>query len=354
MTNPLPNVARTGSKTIHSVTIGAMPEDGGTRTSTVTIGGASVMPFHHFEGAMPYRPAVAMEITDIAPTDWPEALQAPIADVMDDPSAWSMRVEKEFKPDLLCLRLAGCDPNGIDRTPEEAAETALTVRNATGLPLVVWGCGDLDKDADVFPVVAEALASERCLLGTITEKNYRTLTALGMAYGHAVIAESPVDINMAKQVNILAMDAGFPEDRLVIYPTTGALGYGIEYVVSIMERLRLGGLGGDKLVAMPIVADIGREAWSVKETRATLEKAPGWGDPAKRAPAWETATALTYIHAGADLVILRHPDAVRDTKAAIAQLMAGLDVRLTQKLPTMKRMKEMKGNSTANHSSFVP
>ena len=323
MTNPLPDVARTGLKTIHTVTIGATAPDGGTRTSTVTIGGASVMPFHHFEGVMPHRPAVAMEITDIAPTDWPQALQAPIADVMDDSAAWATRVETEFKPDLLCLRLAGCNPNGANRSPEEAAETALAVRSTTGLPLVIWGCGDLDKDAEVFPAVAEALAGERCLLGTITEKNYRTLTALGTAYGHSVIAESPVDINMAKQVNILAMDAGFPEDRLVIYPTTGALGYGIEYVVSIMERLRLGGLGGDKLVAMPIVGDIGREAWSVKETRATLEEAPNWGDPARRAPAWETATALTYIHAGADLVILRHPDAVRDTKAAIDQLMIG-------------------------------
>jgi acetyl-CoA decarbonylase/synthase, CODH/ACS complex subunit delta len=327
MTKSLPNVARTGLKTIHSVTIGATSEDGGTRTSSVTIGGASVMPFHHFEGAMPHRPAVAMEITDIAPTDWPSALQAPIADVMDDPAAWgahcARHAEESSRPDLLCLRLEGCDPNGANRTPEEAAETAVAVRNATGLPLVVWGCGDLEKDAKVFPAVAEALEGERCLLGTITEKNYRTLTALGLAYGHSVIAESPVDINMAKQVNILAMDAGFPEDRLVIYPTTGALGYGIEYVVSIMERLRLGGLGGDKLVAMPIVGDIGKEAWSVKEARATLEEAPTWGNPDKRAPAWETATALTYIHAGADLVILRHPDAVRDTKAAINALMIG-------------------------------
>jgi acetyl-CoA decarbonylase/synthase complex subunit delta len=281
------------------------------------------MPFHPFDGPMPHRPAVAMEITDIAPTDWPAALQAPIADVMADPAAWAAHIEQNFKPDLLCLRLAGCDPNGADRSPEQAAETALAVRGAVGLPLVIWGCGDADKDAEVFPAVAEALAGERCLLGTITEKNYRTLTALGMAYGHGVIAESPVDINMAKQINILAMDAGFPEDRLVIYPTTGALGYGIEYVVSIMERLRLGGLGGDKLVAMPIVADIGREAWGVKEARATLEEAPTWGDPRKRAPAWETATALTYIHAGADLVILRHPDAVRDTKTAIDQLMSG-------------------------------
>ncbi len=320
---PLPKVQRNWARSIHAVTIGATAVEGGTRTHAVTIGGASAMPFHHFDGAIPHRPVVAVEIADIAPTDWPEALQAPIADVMDDPAAWAKRCADRFAPDLLCLRLAGCDPNGANRRPEEAAFVARSVRDAVGLPLVIWGCGDLDKDAEVFPAVAEALAGENCLLGTITEKNYRTLTALGMAYGHSVIAESPVDINMAKQINILAMDAGFPEDRLVIYPTTGALGYGIEYVVSIMERLRLGGLGGDKLVAMPIVADIGREAWSVKEARATLEEAPGWGDPIKRGPAWETATAITYLHAGADLVILRHPDAVRDTKAAIHQLMAG-------------------------------
>jgi len=319
----LPSAKRTWARTIHAMTIGAMPEDGGTRASAVTIGGAATLPFHHFEGAMPHRPAVAVEITDVAPSDWPPALQAPVADVMHDTGTWAAHCEAEFKPDLLCLRLAGCDPNGTNRTPEQAAETVKAVRDAVGLPLVIWGCGDLDKDAEVFPAVAEALAGERCLLGTISEKNYRTLTALGMAYGHSVIAESPVDINMAKQINILAMDAGFPEDRLAIYPTTGALGYGIEYVFSIMERLRIGGLGGDKLVAMPIVADVGREVWAAKEARATLDEAPGWGNPAKRAPAWETATAISYLHAGADLVILRHPDAVRDTKRAIDQLMGG-------------------------------
>lgn len=323
MTPQLPAVLRNWTGAIHAVTIGATSEQGGTRTHTVTIGGASTLPFHHFEGAMPHRPAVAMEITDTAPLDWPPALQAPIADVMDDPAAWAVRVENDFMADLLCLRLAGCDPNGANRTSVQAVEVVRAVRDATGLPIIIWGCGHLDKDAEVFPSVAEALAGERCLIGTITEKNYRTLTAIGMAYGHSVIAESPVDINMAKQINILAMDAGFPEDRLVIYPTTGALGYGIEYVYSIMERLRIGGLQGDRLVSMPIAADIGREAWSVKETLASQAEAPGWGGPAKRAPAWETATALTYLHGGADLVILRHPEAVAATKAAIDTLMIG-------------------------------
>jgi len=327
MTTQIPECSRNWPGRIHELTLGATAEEGGTRKRTVTIGGETTLPFHHFEGAMPHRPAVALEITDIAPHDWPDTLKTPIARVMEDPAAWAahhaQQTGETHSPDLLCLRLDGCNPNGADRSPAQAAEVARAVCDAVGLPLVIWGCGDLDKDAEVFPAVAEALAGERCLLGTITEKNYRTLTALGTAYGHRVIAESPVDINMAKQINILAIDAGFPEEHLVIYPTTGALGYGIEYVYSIMERLRIGGLKGDRLVAMPIVADVGREVWSVKEAKATRAEAPGWGDPGKRGPAWETATALTYLHAGADLVILRHPDAVRDTKAAIDQLMTG-------------------------------
>jgi len=323
---PLPDVSRNWSRSIHAVAIGATAAEGGTRKTAVTIGGASAMPFHLADGVLPHRPAVAMEITDTMPVDWPPSLREATADVDADPAAWAARVENEFRPDLLCVRLTGCDPHGANRPPEQAAQTMIAIRDAVGLPLAIWGCGDIDKDAEVFPVVAEALAGERCLLGTITEKNYRTLTALGMAYDHSVVAESPVDINMAKQINILAMDAGFPEDRLVIYPTTGALGYGIDYVFSIMERLRLGGLGGDGLVSMPIVADIGRECWGTKEARASLEEAPDWGDPAKRAPAWETATAVTYLHAGADLVILRHPDAVRDTMRAIDQLLVGVQV----------------------------
>lgn len=319
----MPKPHREWARTIHTITIGATREDGGSRSSCVKIGGSATLPFHHFEGSMPNRPAIAMEITDIAPTDWPEELAKHSPADMHDPASWARTCASEFVPDLLCLRLTGCDPNREDRSPVQAADAACAVRDAMGLPMIIWGCGDLEKDADVFPAVAEALAGERCLLGTITEKSYRTLTALGTAYGHGVIAESPVDINMAKQINILALDAGFPEDRLVIYPTTGALGYGIEYVVSIMERLRIGGLQGDGLVAMPMVADVGREVWSVKEAGATQDEVPTWGDVKHRGAAWETATAVTYLHAGADLVILRHPEAVTSTRAAIDELMKG-------------------------------
>jgi acetyl-CoA decarbonylase/synthase complex subunit delta len=169
--------------------------------------------------------------------------------------------------------------------------------------------------------VAEAAAGENCLLGFITEANYKTLVAVCTAYKHKVIAESPCDVNMAKQVNILAADMGFPPENIVIYPTSGALGYGLEYIYSVMERARLAGLKGDRMLAQPLLCDIGIEAWGVKEARVSEEEVPEWGAQSKRAPLWEASTAAAYLHCGADLLILRHPDAVRTVKTTIARLM---------------------------------
>jgi len=312
----LPDIARPSTHRIHEVVLGADSQTGGTRERVVRIGGQTTMPFHSMDGAVPHRPALAMEITSRAPSDWPQPLVEPVRDVCSDPGSWAKRCVADFGAEAICLRLTRDDSD-----PARAAQAVSEILSSVGVPLIVWGTGDNELDAQLFPQVAEAAASEQCLLGTITETNYRTLTALATAYGHLVIAESPVDINMAKQINILAADAGFPQERLVMYPTTGALGYGIEYVVSIMERLRLAGLKGDRNVAMPIVADIGREAWSVKEAKADANEEPGWGDPSRRAPAWEAATAMMYVHAGTDLLIMRHPEAVRATAAAIDRLM---------------------------------
>jgi len=319
----IPDAKKNWPHPINSVTIGATAADGGTRTSTLTVGGETTLPFYHFEGTMPNPPAVAMEVWDVPGDDWPETVKAPFAEVMGDPGAWAKACVDEHGAQAICLRLKGCDPNGENRSPEEAAAAAKTVAASVGVPLIVWGCGNDEKDNEVFPVVAEALAGENCLLGTITEDNYKTLTALGTAYGHKLIAESPVDINMAKQVNILALDVGYPAENLLIYPSTGALGYGIEYVYSIMERLRIAGLKGDKVVAMPMLCDIGIEVWSVKEAKAPESEVPGWGDVAVRGPMWEAATATTYLLAGADLLIMRHPEAVRLTRRTIEKLMGG-------------------------------
>ena len=323
MTVQIPEVKKTWTNPINAMTIGATGEEGGTRTSTVTLGGETTLPFYHFEGAMPNTPVVAMEVWDIAPEEWPDPVKEPFADVMADPGAWAKKCVDEYGADLICLRLKGCDPNGENKSAEDATAATKRVLESVGVPLIIWGCGNTDKDNEVFPAVAEAASGENCLLGTITEDNYKTLTALGIAYNHKLIAESPVDINMAKQVNILALDVGFPAESILIYPSTGALGYGIEYVYSIMERLRIAGLKGDKVVAMPILCDIGIEVWGVKEAKAPQSEVPEWGDAKLRGPLWEAATAYVYLLAGADVLIMRHPEAVRMAKETIGRLMGG-------------------------------
>jgi len=299
----IPDVKKNWTHPINAVTIGANAQEGGTRTTAVTVGGETTLPFYHFEGEMTNTPVVAMEVWDIPAEDWPDSVKEPFADAI--------------------LRLKGCDPNGENKSPEDAVTATKRVLESVGVPLIIWGCGNADKDNEVFPPAAEAASGENCLLGTITEDNYKTLTALGTAYNHKLIAESPVDINMAKQVNILALDVGFPSENILIYPSTGALGYGIEYVYSIMERLRIAGLKGDKVVAMPILCDIGIEVWGTKEAKAAESEVPEWGDGKLRGPLWEAATAYVYLLAGANILIMRHPEAVRMTKETIGRLMGG-------------------------------
>jgi acetyl-CoA decarbonylase/synthase complex subunit delta len=319
----IPDVRESSPQAIYTVRLGATPKEGGTRTSVVTVGGERALPFHHFDGEIPNPPVVAMEVWDVPPEDWPAPVREPFSDVFSSPSEWAKKCVEEYEADLICLRLVGCEPSGENRSPAEAAAVVKEVLRAVGVPLIIWGCGNPEKDNEVFPVVGEAAAGENCLLGTITQDNYKTLVAVATAYKHKLIAESPVDINIAKQVNILALDAGFPLEDLVIYPSTGALGYGIEYVYSIMERTRLAGLGGDKLLAQPILCDIGAEAWAVKEARATKDEQPKWGDERLRGPIWEATTAYVYLLAGADILVMRHPRAVQAVKKMIRTLMAG-------------------------------
>ncbi len=316
----IPDVRKKWTNPINEVTIGATEEEGGTRAYTITVGGGDTLPFLSFEGKSFHRPVIAMEVWDIAPKDWPEELAKYFSDVWSNPGKWAKKCVDEFKADLICLRLQGCDPDGENRGPDEAVAAVKNVLEAVKTPLIIWGCGNNEKDNEIFPSCSQAAAGERCLLGSITENNYKTLVALCKADKHKLIAESPVDINIAKQVNILATDMGLPPEDIVIYPTTGALGYGIEYVYSIMERGRIAGLSGDKMWAMPILADIGKEVWKAKEAKALKEEVPEWGDHTQRGPLWEAVTAAVYLQAGANILIMRHPKAVKETKKYIESL----------------------------------
>ncbi|MFC1694351.1 acetyl-CoA decarbonylase/synthase complex subunit delta, partial [Candidatus Latescibacterota bacterium] len=196
-----------------------------------------------------------------------------------------------------------------------------SVADAVSVPLIVWGCGDDDKDNMVMPPIAEAIKGKNALLGTVTEGNYKTLVAACQMGGHNLIGESPLDINIGKQVNILVSDSGFPLDRVVMYPTTGALGYGIEYAYSIMERGRLAALSGDKMMSTPVVCRVGPEVFRVKEAKAPLEEQPHWGALEERGPMWEAMTASTLLMGGADIMLMRHPKSVKIIKNMINELM---------------------------------
>lgn len=305
---------------IVTTVIGATKEEGGTRKSKVTLGGAAGLPFMKFEAQTPNRPVVAMEIWDHQPEEWPVQLVEAFGDAMRSPADWARKCVEEYGAEAICLKLQGTHPDFGDRSADEAAATVKAVLKAAGVPLIIIGCENDEKDCNVLPRCSQAAAGERCLLGYATEENYKTLVAACQADGHALIGLSPIDINIAKQVNILVSAMGFPTDRMVMYQTTGALGYGLEYTYSIQERGRLAALGGDKMMALPVFCMVGQEAWRTKEAKATAEEQPEWGDAATRGIYWEFATAATLLQAGSDIMVMRHPKAAMALKESIARL----------------------------------
>ncbi len=307
--------------TVRTVTIGSTVADGGTRTSTVTVGGQKNLPFLHFENKAPNRPVVAIEIKDRRPDDWSALLLEAWGDVINDPVKWAKAAE-DAGADLIQLTLSLTDSNGNPSSPDAAVKTVKDILAAIGLPLMVFGPGQAEADNNLLVAVAEATKGERLVLGIAEDKNYRTIIATAMANGHLVSARSPMDVNLAKQLNILISDMGMPLDRVLMDPTTGALGYGIEYGFSAMERLRQAALQGDAMTQIPMIVTPGYEAWKTKEAKVEIGVPSAWGDWLERSINWETLTAMTLIEAGADIVVLRHAESVRRIKLAIADLMA--------------------------------
>lgn len=306
---------------VGEVVLGATKEQGGTREYTITVGGESALPFLHFEGEIPNRPVVALEVWDVAPTDWHPCFDQFYGDVYNDPAAWAKKCVEEYGADLIVLRLKGADPDIKDASPEECAKVVKDVLAAVGCPLVVIGCGKAEKDNQVLPVVAEAAAGENLLLGVAEQENYKSLTAACMVHKHNIIAQSPIDINICKQLNILITEMNLPAERIVIDPTIAALGYGLEYGYSIMERARNGALQGDTMLAMPMIGNVGYEVWRVKEANASVDDFPGWGEQEPRGILWEATTAMALLQGGMDIVVMRHPKAAALTKQNIDELM---------------------------------
>ncbi len=305
---------------VREVRLGATADEGGTRDHVVVIGGMNTLPFLSFEGQTAHPPQIAAEVRATNPTDdWPEPLVQAWGEALGDPAAWAKAAEA-IGADLMVLQLTPTDSAGAPMTAAAARKVLRAVLGATTLPLIVLGTGQAELDNELLIAVAEEGAGERLLLGPCEDKNYRTLVAAALANGHLVTSKTPMDVNLAKQLTILIHDMGLPLERIVMDPTTGALGYGIEYGYSVMERLRLAALQGDGMTQQPMIVTPGEEAWRTKEARAGEGVPEGWGDWAARAINWETLTAAALVESGADIIVLRHPESIRRVKKMIAAL----------------------------------
>jgi len=284
----------------------------------VTVGGETCYPFYNFEGDFPNKPVVAMEVWDMEPQDWPEAALSPFKDVVSDPAAWAKKCVNEFGADLIVLQLRSTDPNDQDASPDSAAATVKKVLEAIDVPLIVWGSANPEKDEKVLKKVAEATHGKNLVLGPVEDKNHKGIGASALGFGHTVISSSPIDVNLAKQVNILLENLGVPPERMIIDPTTGGLGYGMEYTYSVMERLSMAALTqGDVKLQLPIINNLANEIWKCKEAKQTVDQAPILGDPEKRGILMEALSGVIYLLSGSNVLVMRHPEAIRLVKSFI-------------------------------------
>ena len=309
-------VAKKYSGKINEVTLG-------TGDKAITIGGRNVLPLHHFDGEVGNPPKVGLEITDIVPEDWNDALKDLYSDVIGDAAKWAKYVEDNYAPDFICLHFVGASPDGANKSVEECVEVAKQVADAITTPLVVAGSKNDEKDGELFAAVAEALQGKNILILAAKEENYKTVGAAGaLAYQQKVAAESSVDINLAKQLNILMTQLGVKEEDIVMHLGSAAAGYGFEYLSSTMDRVILAALGqNDTTLQMPIITPAAFDTWGVKEAVASETDEPEWGNAEERGTHLEVTTAAACLVSGADAVIVRHPKSLQTVKNFIEGLL---------------------------------
>ncbi len=304
---------------IREVTIGSAKEEGGSRGRKIVVGGQSTLPFLDLDGTMPHPPAIGMEVIDVLSPDFPALVRKEFDDVLDSAAKRAKKCVEHFGADFICLKLESTNPEGGNRSPEEAASTVKEVLAAVPAPLLIYGCGNEEKDSKVMEAVSYAAKGERCFLGLAENGKYKSISVASMANGHGLVAFSNLDINLAKQLNILLTDFGVKPENIIMDPLMAGIGYGVEYSYSVMERIRLAALMGDGMLQMPMICDVGT-AWKARES--SIDD-PHLGNPAKRGPLWEATTAMAAMTAGADMLIMRHPKSVALVRRSVNELMKG-------------------------------
>ncbi|MEW6267479.1 MAG: acetyl-CoA decarbonylase/synthase complex subunit delta, partial [Thermodesulfobacteriota bacterium] len=294
------------------------------KTKPLTVGGETSYSFLTFEGKMPNPPRIAMEVWDMDPgADWPEAVRAPFEGVLDRPGAWAKKCV-EYGADMIVVQLKSSDPNGRDKGAAEALAAVKEVLSAVDVPVAVYGVGNEKKDIETLSAVAEAFQGQNLILGPVEDKNHKQIGAQALAYGHVIAANTPIDVNLAKQLNILLGNLGITTQKILIDPTTGGLGYGMEYCYSVMERIRMAGLvQQDDNLQQPIINNMAHEVWKCKEAGQSLDDAPTLGYPDDRGVLMEAVEAVSLLLAGSDVLIMRHPEAVKLVKQYVNLLSEG-------------------------------
>jgi acetyl-CoA decarbonylase/synthase complex subunit delta len=273
----------------------------------IKIGGENVLPFHFFEGKIENMPRVAMEINDVVPDNWAEWIIEPFKDVMSDPAAWANKC-LDYGAEIIFMRLTGTDPAGKNTSADEAAAAVKKVVDNMKAPLIVYGCGDEAKDVDVLSRVAAVCNGEKLLLGPLVKENFEPISKAAMENDHSIVAQTPLDINLEKELNVKLLKT-VPPNKIVIDPLSSGLGYGMEYSFTIMERTKhIGVMFGDTTMQMPMIADLGAECWKTKQAKGSK----------KQGVLWESVTAVSLVLAGANVLVLRHPDSLKLMKDIIA------------------------------------
>ncbi len=309
----------TYSNKISEVILGATRKDGGTRGKSLTIGGEVSPAFYTFEQPVTHKPVITLDVFDME-VPLSKAVKMHVKDVVGDPAAWAKLAVERFGADMVTVHLISIDPLLKDAKPKDAVKTVEKILQAVDVPLVIGGCGDPVKDADVFEAICNSFPGERFLISSITrDMDVERCAKYVKKNGHAALSFTPMDLNLARELNRRLYDYLGKED-IVMDLTTAALGYGLDYAFTNMERARIGGLMGDSELAQPMSSGT-TNAWAARE--AWLKMSAEWEPRELRGPLWEVTTALTLLLAGVDLFMMMHPAAVKTLKDVTNFLTSG-------------------------------